>query len=139
MTYAMCEECKGLTLHASGCSFNRIENMPREMRICEINHLFLRPDVAYIFTVDPNCKACVKYAGAYANEPVSNEPAPVELFEVRTMGFGSDYTRQFPASAFSELMESTEGGICFLEISGTKFKAQVSKEVFQKLSTILTK
>ena len=42
--------------------------VPKEMRICEVNRIFLRPNVAYIFTVDPNCARCVEYAGVYAEK-----------------------------------------------------------------------
>lgn len=29
-----------------------------EMRICEISHVILKPNINYIFTVDPNCEGC---------------------------------------------------------------------------------
>jgi hypothetical protein len=37
-----------------------------EMRICEIQHLFLKPNQKYIFTVDETCEGCVKAASAAA-------------------------------------------------------------------------
>jgi len=37
-----------------------------EMRICEIQHLFLKPNQKYVFTVDPTCESCVKAAAAAA-------------------------------------------------------------------------
>lgn len=30
----------------------------QEMRLCEVKHVFLKPDQLYYFTVDPNCGAC---------------------------------------------------------------------------------
>lgn len=35
-----------------------------EMRICEIPHLFLKPNQKYVFTVDQTCEGCVKAAAA---------------------------------------------------------------------------
>jgi hypothetical protein len=42
------------------------------MRLCEVPHLFLRPDRLYYFTVDPNCPACVAAAKPYENEKNGN-------------------------------------------------------------------
>lgn len=39
-----------------------------EMRICEIPHLFLKPNQKYVFTVDPKCESCVKAAAAAAGK-----------------------------------------------------------------------
>lgn len=36
-----------------------------EMRLCEQDHVVLRPNQLYIFTVDPNCPHCVKIAKSY--------------------------------------------------------------------------
>ncbi len=35
-----------------------------EMRICEIQHLFLKPNQKYVFTVDETCEGCVRAAAA---------------------------------------------------------------------------
>lgn len=49
---------------------------PMEMRICELRHVILRPNRAYVFTVDPNCEKCreVAQSGDYGNPAA---PAPV--------------------------------------------------------------
>lgn len=39
-----------------------------EMWLCEVPHLFLRPDQLYRFGVDPNCQACVSAAAVYKKE-----------------------------------------------------------------------
>lgn len=46
---------------------NRVS--PVEMRLCEQGFVVLRPDVAYIFTVDPTCEKCKQLAANYAKEP----------------------------------------------------------------------
>jgi len=47
----------------------------QEMRLCEANRVFLKPDTIYTFTVDPKCRACreaAERAGVtnYAATPV---------------------------------------------------------------------
>lgn len=39
-----------------------------EMRLCETTRLFLRPNVKYLFTVDPGCEACRAANSMYENE-----------------------------------------------------------------------
>lgn len=39
-----------------------------EMRLCEQDHVTLRPDRKYIFTVDPNCANCVAIAERYKGQ-----------------------------------------------------------------------
>lgn len=34
-----------------------------EMRLCEQNHVILKPDQLYRFTVDPECSNCRAFAG----------------------------------------------------------------------------
>lgn len=36
-----------------------------ELRLCEQDHLALRPNINYRFTVDPSCAECVKLARVY--------------------------------------------------------------------------
>ncbi|UXA66062.1 hypothetical protein [Xanthomonas prunicola] len=48
---------------------------PFELRICEVKHTVLKPNRAYIFTVDVNCEACRSRA-AYA---VGEAPAPAAV------------------------------------------------------------
>lgn len=43
-----------------------------EMRICEVNHIYLRPNQVYVFTVSEDCAACKEYAGVYADELTGN-------------------------------------------------------------------
>lgn len=39
-----------------------------EMRLCESTRLFLRPNVKYLFTVDPGCEACRAANSMYEND-----------------------------------------------------------------------
>lgn len=36
-----------------------------EMRLCEVKHVFIRPNKKYVFTVDPTCEACVAASRQY--------------------------------------------------------------------------
>ncbi|MEQ1950894.1 hypothetical protein [Mesorhizobium sp. CN2-181] len=38
------------------------EQQVMEMRLCEQNHVILKPDVLYHFTVDPSCGKCRQIA-----------------------------------------------------------------------------
>lgn len=37
----------------------------KEMRLCEQDHVVLRPDQLYLFTVDEECKRCKEIAALY--------------------------------------------------------------------------
>lgn len=51
-----------------------------EMRLCESSRVFLKPNVGYIFTVDPNCPECVwlsaKSRTGRLKSPTDNSPRP---------------------------------------------------------------
>ena len=38
-----------------------------EMGLCEVSHIFLRPNVLYRFVILPNCKECARLGSAYDN------------------------------------------------------------------------
>ena len=50
----------GLTVHP--------KEEPIEMKLCETRYIALRPNQLYIFTVDPDCPACVEAAKVYKGE-----------------------------------------------------------------------
>lgn len=37
-----------------------------EMRLCEASRLVLKPNMLYMFTIDPNCKTCRSEAFPYS-------------------------------------------------------------------------
>ena len=37
------------------------DSEPIKMFICEVDHIFLKPDVTYLFEVDPLCEKCCRY------------------------------------------------------------------------------
>lgn len=41
---------------------SQVKQEPLELRLCETGHLFLKPNQLYRFTVDPDCKECVRMA-----------------------------------------------------------------------------
>lgn len=61
----------GLVTHHAWLAWSAAQaqpaQQPKEIRLCEVPHLFLRPNQPYIFTVDPNCPSC---AAANVYEPV---------------------------------------------------------------------
>lgn len=34
---------------------------PIKMFICEVDYIFLKPDVTYLFEVNPTCEKCCRY------------------------------------------------------------------------------
>lgn len=45
---------------------------PFKLRLCEQNKTVLKPDTAYLFTVDPECPACLRIAALHA-QPLGGE------------------------------------------------------------------
>jgi hypothetical protein len=41
-----------------------------KMRICEVPHIFLQPDILYRFTVDPDCDNCQSAVAPYKEKMV---------------------------------------------------------------------
>jgi hypothetical protein len=39
---------------------DKIRKTIQEMRLCEVDHVYLKPDTLYLFTVDPECTACLE-------------------------------------------------------------------------------
>lgn len=46
-----------------------------ELRLCESRFLYLKPDVLYRFTVDPNCEGCLKAEREARGESPTPEPS----------------------------------------------------------------
>lgn len=67
--------CAATTDHAIGRELPAAElGDSLEMRICEVPHVFLRPNQAYRFTVDTECKMCRYFAEQY--QPNESPPSP---------------------------------------------------------------
>jgi len=46
-----------------------------ELRLCEQKHTVLKPGVVYLFTVDPNCAACVELDSAHRAQQTDHSVA----------------------------------------------------------------
>lgn len=48
---------------------NNTDSEPITMFICETEHIFLKPDVTYLFEVDPDCESCLRYVDRTSPTP----------------------------------------------------------------------